>query len=408
MMSINHGLLLCICCFYLFSVNGQEGYRTGYYSTVPFRETPFADMIGINPLSEQEARSRNHYRFEYDRAGRLIRCGFYLKDQLRDLNHTANHFFLAPLIKIAYSDGQEHRRFFDKHGNRIEVRGEIFEEVYELDEKGRRVGLRFKNKQGNWIQNAWDIAEYTWDILPDGRVIEERFDEQGNLVSIRPGFHFYRIRFHYDHRGMLALMQNINELGQLVENDSGAAQDKIEYDEHGNVIAWNVLDKHDQLTRGNSPDVARGVMTYDEYGYEIGIRHEDEHGNLIVNAYGFCMSKTEFDQFGNMKARTFLNAEKKAAPHQLAGYTHLKMTWSEDGMDRLGLAYFDKKGHAVQHQQRGYAEVKQAYDKRHNMTSLTYLDENGNPVKRKDNGIRKIRFLYDERGKLVDREIFKP
>lgn len=406
-MSINHWLLICTFSFLFLSMNAQEAYRTAYYSTVPFRETPFADLIGINPLSEQEASARNHYRFEYDRSGRLVEAGFYLGKNLRDLNHTANHFFLSPLIRFSYDKGQEKRRFFDKHGNAITVRGNVFEEVYDLDDKGRRIRLRFKNEKGEWIQNAWDIAEYRWAILPDGRVIEERFDEKGAMVSIRPGFHFYRIRFHYDHRGMLALMQNIDKNGRLVENDSGAAQDKIEYDENGNVIAWNVLDKNDQLTRGNSPDVARGVMTYDEYGYEIGIRHEDEKGKLIINAYGFCMSKTEFDRFGNMKARTFLDTDKKVASHQVAGYTYLEMKWSRDGMDRLGLAYFDKQGHPVQHQQRGYSRVEQNYDERHNMISLIYLDEKGQPVKRKDNGISGIAFSYDRQGKLVERKPIK-
>lgn len=403
MKRINHWLFLSVVCLLSLSLNAQEAYRTEYFSTVPFRETPFADMIGINPLSQEEASGRNHYRFEYDRAGRLIKAGFYLGDQLRDLNHTANHFFLSPQIRFSYESGQEKRRYFDKHGNAITVRGDVFEEVYDLDEQGRRVRLRFKNEKGAWIQNAWNIAEYKWDIRPDGRVFEERFNEKEEMVSIRPGFHFYRIRFHYDHRGMLALMQNIDEHGNLVENDSGAAQDKIEYDERGNVIAWNVLDKHDQLTRGNSPDVARGVMTYDEHGYEIGIRHEDEKGKLIINAYGFCMSKTEFDRFGNMKARTFLGVDKKAEPHQVAGYTHLEMKWSKDGLNRLSLSYFDKRRKPIQHQTRGYAQVRQEYDNRNNMTSMEYLDEKGKPVKRKDNGISQVKFSYDGKGKLIGR-----
>jgi hypothetical protein len=406
-MSIKHLLVLGALITCSLSISAQEAYRVEYYSTVPFRETPFADMIGINPLSKKEALERNHYRFEYDRKGQLIRSGFYLANQLRGLNHTANHFFQSPLMAFSYSKNQEIRHFFDKHQNPIEVRGAVFEEVYDLDEKGQRVRLRFRNKEGKWIQNAWDIAEYKWDILPDGRVIEERFDQKGKLVSIRPGFHFYRIRFHYDHRGMLALMQNIDENGELVENDSGAAQDKIEYDDRGNVLAWNVLDKNDQLTRGNSPDVARGVMTYDKYGYEVGIRHEDEKGNLIVNAYGFCMSETEFDRFGNMQARTFLGTDQKAAPHQLAGYTHLRMEWSRDGLDRLRLTYFDENKKTIKHQQRGYAQVRQTYDEQHNMISLTYLDENAKPVSRSDNGISSIEFLYDEQGKLLSRKVFK-
>ena len=97
MKRINHWLFLCVGCFLSLSLNAQETYRTEYFSTVPFRETPFADMIGINPLSQKEASERNHYRFEYDRAGRVIKAGFYLGDKLRDLNHTANHFFLSPL-----------------------------------------------------------------------------------------------------------------------------------------------------------------------------------------------------------------------------------------------------------------------------------------------------------------------
>jgi len=385
------------------AVTAKDGAANGvaYFAALPFRESPFPNLRGIHPLTVEQARTRNHYRFEYDARGRVVRVSFRLGDRARDPNHTANHFFLSASVAIEYEEGREVRRFFDRFGAPTTVRGDVFREVFLLDEAGWRRELLFENERGERIENAWGVARYRWTIEPDGAVIEERFDMAGKPAALRPNFPFYRLRLRYGPEGWLALMQNIDENGGLVENDTGAAQDKLEFNAAGDILAWNVLNAKHEPTRGNGPDVARGVIAPGPFGAETGIRFEDAAGRPIPNAYGFWGSRTEYDERGNMVARAFLDAEGKPAPHGEAGYVHLRMSWDKTGMNRLGLAYFDADGKPVAHAQRGFASARQAYDRSGNLIRMTFHDVNGDLVGRMDTGVAIIERRYDEAGRLV-------
>ena len=64
-------------------------------------------------------------------------------------------------------------------------------------------------------------------------------------------------------------MQQINDQGALIENSTGAAQDQITTNAAGNFLQWTVLDKDGALEKGNGPNVAIGIQSFNEYGYEI-------------------------------------------------------------------------------------------------------------------------------------------
>jgi YD repeat-containing protein len=119
-----------------------------YFTTLPFRETPFDPMVGIYPMSAEDARSRNHYRFEYDARGRPVRVSYRLGSRVRDILEAPNYYFSAPIVEIAYGESRETHSFFDKHGNRIVIEGGVFAEVYDLDARGYRRALHFLDVEG--------------------------------------------------------------------------------------------------------------------------------------------------------------------------------------------------------------------------------------------------------------------
>ena len=90
-------------------------------------------------------------------------------------------------------------------------------------------------------KNSWGIYEYLWEQQIDGSVIENRINRSGEPVALRPGFEFYSIRLYYEHNGVLALMQNIDSVGNLVENRTGVAQDKLHFDKKGRWLGWTVF-----------------------------------------------------------------------------------------------------------------------------------------------------------------------
>ncbi len=302
------------------------------------------------PLKSDVAFRRNHYRFSYDITNRLVSIAFYNGSTPKNPNHTANLFTLAHRMEFSYEDSKEEVTFFNLKGRQIDVLGNSSQFVYKLNQLGFRESLHFLDSSGNRVENSWNIFEYKWEYLSDGTVIEDRFDKNGKSVSIRPGFEFYRLKLYFNNAGHIALMQNIDDHGNLVENNSGASQDKITTNANGNFLQWQVLENQHQLEKGNGPDVAIGIQKFNEFGYESELEHRDENNNLIYSAYGICRSKTQFDKYGNISERSFYNKVNEPSNHKSAGYHKLKMVWDKFGNDRELLSYFVSVRRTTPHQ----------------------------------------------------------
>ena len=364
----------------------SNGLHVFYYSTVEFVETPLSPIKGSVPLNKEEAMKRNHYRFSYNEKHQLVSVSFFNGNTPRDLNHTASLFTLAHFMKFEYGAESETISFFNTKGEPDEVLGNCSRFVYTYNDLGFRNRLYFLNKDNQRLTNNWGIYEYKWEYLDDGSVIENRYDEKGNQVSIRPGFEFHRLRLYFNPSGHIALMQNIDDNGNLVENSSGASQDRITTNSQGNFLEWNVLNNKNELEKGNGPNVAIGKQEFNEYGYEVTLEHQDEKGQVIASDYGIYLSKTRFDQFGNMQERTFYNAEGKPAKHSEAGYHKLSLIWDEQGNKRKSLRYFDVAGSPCLHATRGYHGVLYEYDDQGRVSKISYLSTTDELTNRKDNG----------------------
>ncbi|MEO0340626.1 MAG: hypothetical protein AAF242_15630 [Bacteroidota bacterium] len=365
--------------------NNQEEHIY-YYSTLKFVETPLSPIEGSVALSKSEAMQRNHYRFIYNPQHQLQSVAFYNGDTPREPNHTRNHFMLAHRMDFHYTASTESVLFYDTNQKATTALGKCSSMWFELDALGRRSAMYFLDKAGHKITNSWGIYRYTWSYQDDGAVIEDRFGEDGNRVRLRPSFDFHRLRLRFDHLGHIALMQNIDQQGNLVENTSGAAQDRIFTNAQGHLLEWNVLDKNGELEKGNSPDVAKGIQTINAYGYEVALENQDEASQAIFNHYSICKSKTTYDPFGNLSERWFYDKEGNPTVHQSARYHHLKITWDKTGNRRIGLNYFAVNGQPTIHQTRGFHSVAYAYDEQDRMTKMSYHAPDGQLVNRKDNG----------------------
>lgn len=369
-----------------------------YYSTVEFVETPLSPLKGSVPLKMDEAMKRNHYRFSYNEKHQLVSVSFYNGNLPKDPNHTANLFTLSHLMSFDYGLDSETISFFNTKGEPTEVLGDCRNFVYTYNDLGFRNGLYFLDKEGKRLTNSWGIYEYKWQYLNDGSVVENRYDEEGNQVSIRPGFEFHRLRLFFNPAGHIALMQNIDEHGNLVENSSGASQDRITTNSMGNFLEWNVLNNKNELEKGNGPDVAIGKQEFNEFGYEVALEHRDEKGEVISSNYGIFQSKTKFDQYGNIQERTFYNSDGEPAKHNEAGYHKLVMTWDKLGNKRKSLQYFDEFGVPSLHKTRGYHSVIYDYDDQGRISKISYLSTTNKLINRKDNGRAYSIYKYDKIG----------
>lgn len=403
---MSRSFLMVMTLFCLNSLNGQstqvQPHLTRYYSTIAFTETPLSELKGSVPLSREVAMLRNHYRFVYDEMGRVLSIAFFNGRAPRRPNHTANLFTLSHRMDFIYEDRRQRVVFYDIDQKPISVLGECREFIYSLNEKGYRNGLVFMDKNKKQIENSWNIFRYEWVYQKDGSVIEERFDKNEKPVSIRPGFDFYRLKLFFNPMGHIALMQQIDENGQLLENNTGAAQDRISVSAEGHFLQWTVLDREGNPEKGNGPNVAIGIQGFNAFGYETSLEHQDESGEPIYNSYGICRSRTTFDKFGNISERRFYNKQNKPGVHANAGYHRLQIEWGASGNQRRSLTYFGLQDEPVNHQQRGYHQARYSYDEQGKLVQLSYFDTSGNPVNRHDNGIAVIKYMYHPTGRLKE------
>jgi hypothetical protein len=240
----------------LFLTIQANSQHTLYYSTIPLRESPYPRPQGVVCLTKDQALSRKHYRIEFDKKNRVVSTSFWHNVQREHPNHTANYFMQASIQKIEYSGNKEILTYYDKFENPVTLGGGVVKEIYVLDSLGKRMNLYFEDESGNRVENRWGIAEYSWEVQVDGSILEDRIGLDGEPRNIRTGFPFQRIRLCYEPNGLLALMQNIDEEGNLENNETGVAQDRIHFDEEGRWYGWSVLDSDGNLKEGNGPGVA--------------------------------------------------------------------------------------------------------------------------------------------------------
>lgn len=374
--------------------------RVAHYAHMPFRETPFADLRGIYPMTEAETRTRKHYRFAYDSYGRPIEVSFRLGDRIQDLNISRNALTFTPVIRIRYEDGREVRTFFDRSMNPTLSNG-AYREVYELDQDGNRASLRFFDVDGARTESNWGVFTYEWSVDRRGTVTENRFDRSGEPVSIRPHFPFYCLKLHYDQRGLLALMENYGlTCEKLTLNDMNGAQDKLQYNAQGGACAWNVYDTGENRSIGNGPMVARGIMERDQSGHTTREYYEDTEGNIMTNAYGWTNTIADFDAHGNMIERFNHDATGKRIDNPQLGYSGYIMMFDANGENRKSLEYRDADGRPATHAARGYHAVKSEYDEAGNRRWSRFEDADGNLVARSDYCAAVFEYSYDDDNRL--------
>ena len=388
-----------------FDIPPGTAVQVAYFTHMPFRETPFADLRGVYPIDEEQSQELNHYRFSYDARGRPIEVSFRLGDDIRDLNVSRNALTFAPVIRISYEEGLEVRTFFDRFMNPTLANG-VFREVYEVDEDGNRNSLRFYDVEDARIESGWGIYIYEWSVDRRGTVTETRSDSHGEPVSIRPHFPFYCLKLHYDQRGLLALMENYGKTCEKLSlNNMNAAQDKLQYNASGGLYAWNVYDAQEKRSVGNGPMVARGIMERDDRGHTTREYYVDVDGKIMTSAYGWTNTYASFDDHGNMVERFNHDADGKRTNNPLLGYSGYILTYDESGKRRTSLSYQGADGSAATHLTRGYHSVKTEYDESGNRVRSRFEDSAGNLVNRKDFCAAVFEYSYDESNRLVSRRL---
>jgi YD repeat-containing protein len=320
--------------------NGHTGVE--YYRNLQFSETPYDIEKGTHPLTADNAKAINSYKFTYDKTGRLQSVEFVRNNVLLGYSTMQG----AAKITYEYTDKTQTKHFFDKDNQPIESGG-VFAAQYSLDPKGNRVGLMFLDKNGSMVENRNKIHSYTWNILPDGMVRELRYNLKGEETVMNPFCPFYELRFTYNDKGYTTRMANFkadtlynctaencgdigvsyftfnpnasgdletfsvfNVTGQMSNLYWGWSKRISKYDENGYVLETNLFDQDNEYVKGKLVPVNKN--TYDSHGALLEVQNLDKDGNLINNSDGVAITQYKYDEQGN-RTET-LNFDKDKTP----------------------------------------------------------------------------------------------
>lgn len=379
--------------------------RTEHFAALRFRESPLESLAGVHRMDPADVRQRNHWRFEYDAQGQLRRVRFMLGDRVREVNDQGNFFIDVPDVEICTVDGTEIRHFRNASGQPAYSRGNVAEERYSRDALGRMTAVTHHDADGRVVDNGWGIARYRWQHRHDGSVIETRESLAGASVAMRPDLPFHRLRLQFGSDGNLALMSQVDESGALVANELGAAQDRLEYDAAGQMLAWNVHDAAEQRVSGNEPRVARGIRGFGPDGLQSGERYEDPEGRPMSASWGSRVEFMDRDRFGNITAHGNRDDRGNAATNPVTGCATLRMHWSADGLQRTQFACFDAANQPATMVEGGFHRLTEILDAEGRVAEMRFEDRTGALVDRPD-GVARVVYRYDEQGRTASRAFF--
>lgn len=277
-----HIISLVILCF-CFGLQAQNQNRKKHFRHIRYNHVSLhVPVMGIYPISQQEADSTSHYVFIYNDKKQLVEIENHHYNTQRQHPLTT---FGAYRIVFTYNGNQETRTFQDPNGKYITNDRGVYKEVYTKNKNGFITDLNFYDLEDNPMLSNWNISRYHWKKYKK-MVIENRYNLEGSTVNISPYFEFGTTGIVYNKKGFPKANYNLDKNLKPVENASGVASYHDTYDENGNHIKYEYHDKDDNLTI-NQWGFAIGEKKYDAKGNQIGRAVYDVDNNLLNERIDF-------------------------------------------------------------------------------------------------------------------------
>ncbi len=299
-----------------------------YFRHIRFSETPWDVEQGTHPLSAEEAKMVNNYKFTYNDKNQLVSVEFNRDGVLLGYSSLG-----AAKITYTYDDNKQVKHFFNENGEPVESGG-TFAQEYTLDDSGMRVAMRFLDKNDNPVENRNNINNYKWKRLSDGMIQELRYNLAGDEVIMNPFCPFYELRFSYNDKGFPVRMANYeadtlynctaencgdigvsyflfenndhgdlkkfsvhNTIGQLSNLYFGWAKRVNKVDENGYIVQTSMYDQDDEYVAGKNVPVTQSV--YDAHGALVKQISMDENENIVNNpGNGVAITEYKYDDKG--------------------------------------------------------------------------------------------------------------
>lgn len=322
---------------------GDQG-NVKYYRNIQFTETPWEQEKGTHPLTAEEAKTINNYKFTFNENGQLASVEYNRNDVLLDYSSNG-----AARITYTYEGDKQLKKFFNEKNEPTKNGGASTYE-YTLNESGMRVAMRFLDENGVAVENRNKISNYKWNKLPDGMIQEVRFNLAGESVVMNEFCPFYELRFSYDENGFLTRMANYQAdtlYNCTAENcgDIGVSYFLFENSIEGDLISFSVHNTVGQLSNLYW-GWAKRLNIVDQNGYVVESTQFDQD-NELLGGKNVPVTKSEYDEHGALIKRISLNKDKNIVNNPGNGVATVVYKYDEQGR-RIETQELDKDGAVVE------------------------------------------------------------
>lgn len=319
--------------------------RVEYFRNLLFSETSYDLEKGSHPLTPEEAKTINNYKFTYDSLGRLVSVEYGRNEVLLENSSLRE----ASRIVYEYTDGKQIKHFFNNDNQQIKVDGGVYTYEYTLDPNGQRTGLKFYDSIGNPVENRNKIHSYVWNKLPDGMLKENRYNLANEETIMSEFCPFYELRFTYNDKGFVTRMANYQ--GDTLYNctaencgDIGVSYFAFETTDQGDVTSFTVKN-----TAGHLSNLywgwAKRINKVDENGYVLESMVYDQDDELVGGKM-IPITQNSYNEHGALIKSVNLDKDRNVVNHPENGIAYTEYKYDEQGQ-RTETLHFDKNNIAV-------------------------------------------------------------
>jgi len=270
------------------------------------------DKLNKNKINQTMKTYKYFKQFTYNQNDQLIKLEYKYGEKAISTSRAGmmdGSMDVAPITDIKYDENFEIRHFFDKEGKPSTNNMNVYKVVYEYNDIGERVSLKYYDKDNKPIDNSWGICEYIWEKNGDYKVLEKRKNISGEYTSIRPYYKFMTVIYEYHPNGTLASMKNVDDTGKLIVEETGIAVDEPVYDEKLQLVSFKFYDANGKNVIGSFLGSASGEFIYDDKGNDIEFVKTDLEGNPILGSENSALTKQKYDEFGNLTEQSFFDEQ---------------------------------------------------------------------------------------------------
>ena len=342
-------LAVAIAATYLNSCNSKPAQTEGqddvmYFRNIMFSETSWDLERGSHPLTAEQAKTINNYKFTWDSHKRLASVEYNRNGVL--LNYSS---LGAARITYTYEGNKQLKHFYNENNEPVS-NGGVFTQEYTLDNAGVRIAMQFLDKDGNPVENGNHIHNYVWQKLPDGQLRENRYNLAGDSVVMNQFCPFYELRFSYDEKGYVTRMANYEDdtlYNCTAENcgDIGVSYFSFVHNPEGDVETFSVHNTVGQLSNLYW-GWAKRVSVYDNNGYPVEVSQYDQDDELL-GGKNVPITRSVYDEHGALIERTSLDADKNIVNNPANGVAVTEYKYDGQGR-RVETDLFDKEHNRIQ------------------------------------------------------------